>query len=671
MDAATLDALVQWLGENPLLAGGVIFLVAFCDAVVILGIAVPALPILFGVGTLVGLGHISGPYAVIAASLGAFCGDGISYVFGRHYGERLKGFWPFSKHPDWLDSGERFFRRHGLKGIVIARYVGAVRPFVPAIAGMLRMPLKRYAPASLFASFTWGLLFIVPGWIFGASLDLLAAVAGRLITVLGLLAAVLAAIFFVTGWLYRLLAPRTATLVERALAWSYRHPVIGRATTSLIDPNRPESASLLFMALLLIAAGWAFFTLLLMALGNGDPLSWDLAVHQTMFELRSPLADHLMASIADLGDWQVVLPTALAVFGWLLWRRRHIAAMHWLAAIAFGAVLPASLGYLLDMPLPPAALTTVGFSFPSAPLMMVTVLFGFFAVLVARELPGRRRGWPYVIAGLAVSLVGFARLYLGAHWLSDVIGGALLGMVWIAIIGLAYRSRVLRSFWVRPVTLVFFSSVALFGIWHGSNAATATLERFRVPLIREPITEQHWWHDGWQQLPDRRNELRSRDGWPLNVQFAGGLEQLRRDLGAAGWQVTRTGGWVDLLRSLDADATPENLPLLPASHNGRPDALVMSRPGSDANSRYVLRLWPSRLQLADGAVPVWQGTIAAMQFEHRLSWLSVWLFDADRADDRAARQLLREALPDYRQRRVIREENADGERDAVLLLRQL
>src|SRR5690606_40467164 len=108
----------------------------------------------------------------------------------------------------------------------------------------------------------------------------------------------------------------------------------------------------------------------------------------------------------------------------------------------------------------------------------------------------------------------------------------------------------------------------------------------------------------------------------------------------------------DLLRSLDADATPENLPLLPASHNGRPDALVMSRPGSDANSRHVLRLWPSRLQLSDSDAPIWQGTIAAMRFEHRLSLFSIWLFDPDRADDRAARQLLREALPDYRQRRV-------------------
>lgn len=132
-----------------------------------------------------------------------------------------------------------------------------------------------------------------------------------------------------------------------------------------------------------------------------------------------------------------------------------------------------------------------------------------------------------------------------------------------------------------------------------------------------------------------------------------------------GWQVTRTGGWADLLRSLDKDATPENLPLLPASHNGRPDALVMSRAGNDSNSRYVLRLWPSRLQLADSDTMVWQGTVSAMQFERRLSYFSLWLFDPDRAEDRAARQALRAALPDMTQRRVIRDQGGD----AVLLLR--
>ena len=51
--------------------------------------------------------------------------------------------------------GEQLFRRHGAKAILIARFVGAVRPFVPAIAGTLRMPLKRYLPVSVIAAASW------------------------------------------------------------------------------------------------------------------------------------------------------------------------------------------------------------------------------------------------------------------------------------------------------------------------------------------------------------------------------------------------------------------------------------------------------------------------------------------------------------------------------------
>src|SRR5690606_16740329 len=129
------------------------------------GVAVPAVPLLFGVGTLVGLGLVDGVYATICAGLGAFCGDGVSYVLGRLHGDRLRRMWPFSRHPAWLASGEQFFARRGLKGILIARYVGAVRPFVPAIAGMLKMPVRRYVPASLLAGFSWGACFVLPGWV--------------------------------------------------------------------------------------------------------------------------------------------------------------------------------------------------------------------------------------------------------------------------------------------------------------------------------------------------------------------------------------------------------------------------------------------------------------------------------------------------------------------------
>src|SRR5690606_39529219 len=109
------------------------------------------------------------------------------------WGPQLREHVLFRRYPLLLARGEALFRRHGAKSIVIARFVGAVRPFVPAIAGTLRMPLRRYLPASAFAAIAWAAVFLAPGWIFGASYDAVAAVADRLVLVLLALLAVLAA----------------------------------------------------------------------------------------------------------------------------------------------------------------------------------------------------------------------------------------------------------------------------------------------------------------------------------------------------------------------------------------------------------------------------------------------------------------------------------------------
>src|SRR5690606_6973298 len=71
MNSSWMEAMLAWLGEHPLLAGAVIFAIAFCDALIVVGAVVPALPLLFAVGVLIGMGEISGPYAVASAALGA------------------------------------------------------------------------------------------------------------------------------------------------------------------------------------------------------------------------------------------------------------------------------------------------------------------------------------------------------------------------------------------------------------------------------------------------------------------------------------------------------------------------------------------------------------------------------------------------------------------------
>ena len=546
---SSIDSALTWMGAHPMLAGLVAFLVCSLDTLLVVGLLVPTIPLLLGIGVLIGLGHLNGWYALAACTAGGVLGDSLNFWLGRRFGPQLRTSWPFSRYPQWLDRGEAMFRRRGAGGLVGARFIGGIRAIVPAIAGMLGMPWPKFLLVSTFGCVFWAACHLVPAWLLGASLNLLSAVAGRLAIVVAGLVAALALIWWLVDAIYGFFAPRAARMIERALAWSHRHPVLGRYSEALIDPNRPESASLLFLAVGLLAAGWGFFTLLLTLADRGKPLALDLLVHQGMFALRTPLADAPMAVLASLGDWLVLAPASLLVLGWLLWRRRRMAALHWVVAIAFGQLLTAALGYLLQMPKPPAISAAPGFSFPSAPVTMATIVLGFFAVLIARELPRKQRLWPYLVAALLVTALGFARLYLGAHWLSDVVGGILLGSVWVALLGIAYRRRVVRAFWITPIGSLFFGAIFAAFAWYGPHHAATLLRNFDPPLQRVSITESDWRMRGWLRLPAHRNEAndaafeRVRD-WPLNVQYAGDLPSLEQQLLRNNWASQSTAGWV-------------------------------------------------------------------------------------------------------------------------------
>jgi len=637
MEASWMDRMLAWIGEHPHLAGLVIFAIAFSDAVIILGAIVPALPLLFAVGMLIGMGEISGPYAVACASLGAFAGDALSYWVGHRWGDRLRGVWPFSRYPQLLDRGEVLFRRNAFKSILVARYVGAIRPFVPAIAGMAKMPFRRYAMPSALACVSWGVLFLLPGWVLGEAYDAVAGVAGHLVTVLGLLIAALALAWALVLYTYRWFAEHADALLTRALDWSGRHPVLGRHSIAVFDPARRESVPLALLAVLLLAIGWGWFALTIAVIGHGEPLSLDLAVHGMMLALRNPLADYPMAALASLGDWPVLVPACVLVLGYFIWRRRWMAAAHWLAALAFGLALTTLLGATVDVVRPPGAGS--GFGFPSIAVTMSTVVFGFFAVLIARELPGRTRVWPYLLSGAVVTVIGFARLYLGAHWLSDVVGGMLFGIAWLLVLGIAYRRRYNRSFWITPLAWIFYGSFAAAGLWYAPRNVEVKLAKFEPPAPPSVSAAlDGWWERDWALQPARRNEFDDELRWPLDVQVAGPLAPLQTRLEADGWVVQPQARWEDALNLFDTDADPDNVPVLPATLDARTEVLLMVRDGDQDGVRYALRLWASPTRLQPGDAPLWVGTVQTLHYTHSLGLIGSWR--PQRGADPALEQLL-------------------------------
>lgn len=616
------NSIVAWVGTHPVAAGAVIFAIAFFDALIVIGAVVPALPPLFAIGVLVGLGEISGPYAVLCAAAGAFVGDGLSFWVGRRWGTGLRTVWPFVRYPQLFDRGEAMFRRNAMKSVVIARYVGPIRPFVPAVAGMMQMAPKRFLPISAVAALTWALVFMLPGWLLGSAYDAVAAVANRLLMVLGGLAVAVAVVWISVLLTWRWFAGHADSLLARALRWTHAHPRLGRYGAALIDPNRPESTSLAILAVCLLAIGVAWFALLGTVLMRGEPLAIDRAVFTAMTALRNPLADRMMAGLASIGDAVVLGPAAALALLWLLWRRRWMAAAHWLAAMAFGLVLTALLGAMVDMPNPPTAPS--GFGFPAVAVTMTTITFGFFAVLIARELPGRERVWPYLVTGVVVAMLGFARLYLGAHWLSDLIGGMLFGLAWLLMLGIAYRRHVSRSLWMRPPAAIFYGAFLVAALWHAPRAIDGLLAQFAPPPPQRVMSTDDWWRHGWTTLPAQRNERDASQRWPLDVQIAGPLQPIQRRLQANGWGVQPQATWMDTLQLLNRGTPPELESVLPATLDAEAEALLLRRPGAAPGQTKVLRLWRAPLRLADGT-PLWIGSTQTLHYAQPFGLFGVWL----------------------------------------------
>jgi membrane-associated phospholipid phosphatase len=167
-----------------------------------------------------------------------------------------------------------------------------------------------------------------------------------------------------------------------------------------------------------------------------------------------PLTD-VFRAITTLGNFvTLVVVTVIAIA--VLWRRRERTDAMFVAFAFLGAQVLSSgmkLGFRRERPFFPDPLATEStFSFPSGHALVSLAVYGSIALVLGRRL--RRRSDRIVLfgaTGVLVLAIGFSRLYLGVHFLSDVLAGFAAGAAWVALLYVAlevhsrYISRYLAS----------------------------------------------------------------------------------------------------------------------------------------------------------------------------------------------------------------------------------
>jgi undecaprenyl-diphosphatase len=164
---------------------------------------------------------------------------------------------------------------------------------------------------------------------------------------------------------------------------------------------------------------------------------YDLKVFQKLRPLHTPVINRIMQAITYLGKHQFLIPANLLLIGTFFF----ISKRHWYAF----DILVLSLSSLLLMlllkklfgrarPDTPLLFAAKGKSFPSGHAMMSVCFYGFLLHLLLLSTNGPGLQVVFTVACIAlILLIGFSRVYLQVHYVTDVLAGFLIGSAWLYI----------------------------------------------------------------------------------------------------------------------------------------------------------------------------------------------------------------------------------------------
>jgi undecaprenyl-diphosphatase len=182
-------------------------------------------------------------------------------------------------------------------------------------------------------------------------------------------------------------------------------------------------------------------------LGVHGRTSFDREVTMAIELVHTPALNRVAHAVTMLGDHRVLLPATFVVTAGLVLMKHRVSAVLFFGVVVGGWLLESLIKIVYHRARPdlwPALVTEKTFSFPSGHATMSTLFYGAVAALVLHLYKNPTiRAITLALATLVILGVSYSRIYLGAHWATDVAAGILLGLFWVSVCstGVEYFAR--------------------------------------------------------------------------------------------------------------------------------------------------------------------------------------------------------------------------------------
>ena len=214
-------------------------------------------------------------------------------------------------------------------------------------------------------------------------------------------------------------------------------------------------------------AAAAFIALAFSVANEAMLVGIDLTISDWVQSARSAATDWMVVLVTLLGDATALTLIAISVVLALLLRRAWAAAG--LSALAFIStpIIVKLIKTFIGRERPTADLYSgvESFSFPSGHMTNSTVIYGALAIFAAHALKGVPQKLAVGGFVLLIALIGFSRVYLGAHWPSDVIGAVLLASMMLFLVAWGFDQLPGEGRCARSFALVMIVMAAIWGVY--------------------------------------------------------------------------------------------------------------------------------------------------------------------------------------------------------------
>lgn len=606
-----LQPLTTWVYNHPEWALLLTFIISMGESLAFIGSIIPGTVTMTAIGILAGSGAMRVDLTLLAATLGAIIGDGLSYSLGRIFSDRLGNMWPFARYPKWLDYGKEYFTRHGGKSVLIGRFTGPLRSIIPIIAGIMGMNRLHFFIANVTSAIGWAFLYVIPGVLIGAaSSELSPKSSSKLFIVILVLLATVWILSLFLKWLFIRISHWLNIGANAYWTSLINHSRLGGFAKFITPMQEREHHSTAMMFFLLLFFLVLTPLLVIISTQSEGVSAFNESVYQFCLSIRTHDFDSFFIIERLNISFLSLLSFASLILFYAFYHRDWRLLRFWLSLIITSNIMAAVLSLWISSPIQISSLADLGaLTFPLKRLLFATSLFGFLVFYMATFY---KQTLSIILSILLLTMLlfsGMALIYLGEEWVINVIIIYLLGFTISLIHWILYRrissprSRSLLLILLSILVLIISASMSSFMHF---GKITKTIQ----PCIKQYVIHQKaWWNQQQPILPlYSKNRFGKKSGL-MNIQYLGSISALQQSLENAGWKKQHDSLFYSLILRIGKQESSVTLPLMAQLYKNKKPYLMMSYGLSNDNDGVIIRFWRSNYHIYNHHQVIWLGSI--------------------------------------------------------------